>query len=266
MSILEEILAHKSKEVKEQRKKVSESSLAESLFFDRTIVSMKAHLQRHDKVGIISEIKRSSPSEGLINGGIDVKQLSTGYVDAGATGLSVLSDYKYFGGTLEDVITARKHNNCPILRKEFIVDEYQLLEAKSAGADCILLIAAALPEKRCKELADFAKKIGLEILLEVHNKSEIESHLSDSVDIVGVNNRNLHNFTTSIQNSIDLAEFIPDQFVKISESGITKAEHIVELKKYGFKGFLIGTHFMNHTQPNEACARLVDEVKTLEKQ
>ena len=133
------------------------------------------------------------------------------------------------------------------------------------GADCILLIAAALPEKRCKELADFAKKLGLDVLLEVHNKEEIDSHLSEAVDIVGVNNRNLHDFTTSIDTSIALAQYIPDKFVKISESGITQAEHIVKLKKHGFKGFLIGTHFMSHTQPDQACAKLISEVKRLER-
>lgn len=266
MSILEEILLHKAHEVRERRKIVSEKSLQGSLYFEKPIVSMSAHLRREDRVGIISEIKRSSPSEGSINDQIDVQQLSTGYIHAGATALSVLSDHKYFGGTLDDVLTARKFNNCPILRKEFIIDEYQLLEARSVGADCILLIAAALPEKRCNELADFAKSIGLEVLLEVHNKQEIERHISASVDVVGVNNRNLHNFTTSIQTSIELSEYIPDEFVKISESGITKAAHIVELKKYGFEGFLIGTHFMNHHQPNLACAKLIEEVKKLEQQ
>jgi indole-3-glycerol phosphate synthase len=266
MSILKEILDHKSQEVKVQRAKVSEKSLEDRLYFKKPIVSMKVHLKSLDKIGIISEIKRSSPSEGSINSNIDVEHLSKGYIEAGASALSVLSDYKYFGGTLDDVLTARKFNDCPILRKEFIVDEYQLLEARSVGADCILLIAAALSEKRCNELADFAKSIGLEVLLEVHNKQEIDSHISASVDVVGVNNRNLHNFTTSIQTSIELSEYIPNEFVKISESGITSAEHIVELKKHGFEGFLIGTHFMNHKQPNEACAKLIQEVKKLELQ
>jgi len=264
MSILEEILAHKSQEVKEQREKVSVKSLEESIYFNRPIVSMKAHLKRDDKVGIISEVKRSSPSQGVINTQIDVEQLSTAYIQAGATALSVLSDHKYFGGTLEDVQTARKFNSCPILRKEFIIDEYQLIEARSVGADCILLIAAALPEKRCKELARFAKKLGLEVLLEVNNKKEIDSHLCEDVDIVGVNNRNLHDFTTSIDTSIALAKYIPNEFVKISESGIRNAEDIVKLKKHGFRGFLIGTHFMNHAEPDQACAKLISEVKRLE--
>lgn len=265
MSILVEILAHKAKELQEQREKVSVTSLEESIYFNRPIVSFKTHLQRDDKVGIISEIKRGSPSQGLINNQIDVEQLSKAYINAGATALSVLSDYKYFGGNLEDVQTARKFNSCPILRKEFIIDEYQLIEAKSVGADCILLIAAALSEKRCKELASFAKKLGLDVLLEVHNKEEIDSHLIEAVDIVGVNNRNLHDFTTNIDTSIALAQYIPDKFVKISESGITQAEHIVKLKKHGFQGFLIGTHFMSHTQPNQACAKLISEVKRLER-
>lgn len=265
MSILEEILVHKSKELAERREIIPIKSLEKSIYFNTPIVSMKKYLSREDKVGIIAEIKRSSPSQGLINSQIDVEQLSIAYMQAGASALSVLTDNKYFGGSTEDVQTARKFNYCPILRKEFIIDEYQLIEARSMGADCILLIASALPEKRCEELARFAHELGLEVLLEVHNKEELDSHLSEDVDVVGVNNRNLHDFTTSINRSIALAEYIPDKFVKISESGIAKAKAIVDLKAHGFDGFLIGTYFMNHAHPELACAKLVREVKKLER-
>ena len=226
---------------------------------------MKTHLQRDDKVGIISEIKRGSPSQGIINNQIDVEQLSKAYINAGATALSVLSDYKYFGGTLEDVQTARKFNSCPILRKEFIIDEYQLIEAKSVGADCILLIAAALSEKRCEELASFAKKLGLDVLLEVHNKEEIDSHLFEAVDIVGVNNRNLHDFTTNIDTSIALAQYIPDKFVKISESGITQGRAYCEVEKAWVPRLFNRNSFYESYTTNQACAKLISEVKRLER-
>ena len=260
MSILEEIIAYKSLELKKQREFVPIKDLEKSHYFHRKTISMKAALQREDKVGIIAEIKRSSPSQGVINHRVDVEKLTKDYLHSGASALSVLTDYKYFGGTIDDLKIARKNSQSPILRKEFIIDEYQLIQSKSIGADCILLIASAISEKRCKQLARFAKKIGLEIVLEVHSKKEIESHLSEEVDIVGVNNRNLHNFTTSIQQSIELATYIPDEYVKISESGIRNASSIIELTRHGFEGFLIGTHFMNHAQPELACEALVHEV------
>lgn len=260
MTILEEILAHKRKEVAESEELRPVKLLEKSIFFETDSVSMSEYLKRPDKVGIIAEIKRASPSKGMIQEYIDVEQLSIGYMQAGASALSVLSDMKYFGGSLQDVEMARKFNYCPILRKDFMVSEYQIIEAKSSGADCILLIAAALEVDTCKRLAKTAKGLGLEVLLEVHNKEEIDSHTSEEIDLIGVNNRNLHDFTTELKTSIDLADHIPQDFVKISESGISDAESIKRLKKVGFEGFLIGGYFMEHGHPEEACARLIKEV------
>ena len=263
MSILDKIIADKIKEVALNKVSKPIKELERSVFFDREVISMKQHLQRTDKVGIIAEIKRSSPSTGVINNHLDVELLSRAYVQAGASGLSVLTDRKYFGGSKQDLITARIFNDCPILRKDFIVDEYQLVEAKSMGADCILLIAACLEQERCKTLTVFAKNLELEVLLEVHDRAEIESHINPDVDLVGVNNRNLHDFSTDIATSISLGKYIPDDFVKISESGISKATQINELQQHGFEGFLIGGFFMKHDEPGRACKNLIDELKNL---
>jgi len=260
MTILEEIMAHKRKEVAEAQELRPIKLLEKSIFFETPVVSMSEYLKRDDKVGIIAEIKRASPSLGMIHEYVDVEQLSVNYMQAGASALSVLSDSKYFGGSLKDVEIARKFNYCPILRKDFMLSEYQLIEAKSHGADCILLIAAALEPKALKDLAKAAKQLGLEVLLEVHSQEEIDGYASEHVDIIGVNNRNLHDFSTDIQTSIDLAEHIPSEFVKISESGISKPESILKLKDVGFDGFLIGGYFMEHAQPEEACANLIKAV------
>ena len=261
MSILDQIIANKIKEVALNKELKPIEELEHSVFFDREVISMKQQLQR--EVGIIAEIKRSSPSTGMINNKLDVEQLSMSYIQAGASGLSVLTDHKYFGGSDQDLMTARKFNDCPILRKDFIVDEYQLVEAKSIGADCILLIAACLSSQKCSELASFAKSLGLEVLLEVHDRAEIESHINQHVDLVGVNNRNLHDFRTDISTSILLTKYIPDDFVKISESGISKATQINELQQHGFEGFLIGGYFMKQEKPGVACKNLIDDLKNL---
>jgi len=260
MTILEEILAHKRKEVAESKELRPIKLLEKSIFFETESVSMSEYLKRPDKVGIIAEIKRASPSKGMIHEYIDVEQLSIGYMQAGASALSVLSDAKYFSGSLKDVEIARKFNYCPILRKDFMVSEYQIIEAKSSGADCILLIAAALDAKTCSDLAKSARGLGLEVLLEVHNKEEIDSHASEYVNVIGVNNRNLHDFTTNIETSMELVEHIPNEFVKISESGISNAKAIKQLQGVGFDGFLIGGYFMEHAHPEDACAQLIKEV------
>lgn len=261
MSILEKIIAHKQQEVDYNKSMKPIKLLESSIYFKTPKVSMKEYLLRTDKVGIIAEIKRKSPSTGELKSALNIEEISIGYMQAGATALSILTDTEFFGGKNEDLTEARKYNYCPILRKDFIIDEYQLIEAKSIGADCILLIAANLSPKRCVELSTFAHSIGLEVLMEVHNRKELESHVNTHLDIIGVNNRNLHDFSTSIQTSIELSEFIPDEFVKISESGISEAEQILQLKEYGYKGFLIGGHFMKKAEPVRACKELISKVK-----
>ncbi len=266
MSILDKIIAQKKKEVAERISLYPIKLLEQSIYFNSETVSMKKYLLRDDKEGIIAEIKRKSPSKGVINHHLNVERTSIGYMQAGASALSVLTDAEFFGGKNEDLTTARKYNFCPILRKDFIIEEYQIVEAKSIGADTVLLIAACLEPQRLKELADFAKSLGLEVLLEVHNQEELQKSLNPSVDMVGVNNRNLATFETSVETSKELASQIPSEFVKVSESGINDPKVVADLRTYGYRGFLIGEYFMQHARPEEATERFIRELKKLESQ
>ncbi|MBL7892371.1 MAG: indole-3-glycerol phosphate synthase TrpC [Bacteroidia bacterium] len=260
MNILDKIIAHKRKEVDERKSLYPTKLLEKSVHFNSPCVSLKKYLLREDKVGIIAEFKRKSPSKGVINQYAPVERTSIGYMQAGASALSVLTDTEFFGGKSDDLKTARKFNYCPILRKDFTIDEYQIIEAKSIGADAVLLLANVLSAKQVKQFAKFARSLGLEVLLEVREKEELKS-VCEYVDAVGVNNRNLKDFKVSIKQSFDLARLIPKDFVKVSESGIDSAKAIQELKKEGFSGFLIGETFMKHSRPEIACANFIREVK-----
>lgn len=264
-NILHEIIEHKRGEVAERKELHPTKLLERSIYFESTPVSLKRFLARPDMTGIIAEIKRRSPSKGDINKYISVEQLSLGYMQAGASALSILTDSKFFGGKNDDLSIGRKFNFCPILRKDFIIDPYQVVEAKSIGADVILLIAAAISPADTRELASLAHSLGMEVLLEVHNAKEIDSHLCDEVDLVGVNNRDLTSFTVSTTISEELAENIPSHLVKVTESGINDAETIVRLKKRGYQGFLIGEAFMRTPKPEEACRKLIQRVEELQR-
>jgi len=262
MNILQKIIAHKKEEVANRKKLYPIQLLEQSTFFETPVVSMKKYLLRKDKSGIIAEFKRRSPSKGNINPYATVESVSIGYMQAGASGLSVLTDEQFFGGQSADLTEARKFNFCPILRKDFIIDEYQIIEARSIGADTILLIAECLEKEELKRLADFAKSLGLEVLMEVHGVEQL-AKLCDSVTMVGVNNRNLETFEVSIQTSLELANAIPAEFIKISESGISKPETILQLKEAGYNGFLIGETFMKTADPAKACLRFIQEINAL---
>ncbi len=257
--ILAEIVAYKRSEVRSKRFEVSIDQLQHSEFFARKCLSLKHSLLDANKTGIIAEFKRKSPSKGVINDQVTVETITAAYTQHGASGISVLTDEKYFGGINEDLEKSRQ-NNIPILRKDFIVDEYQLIEAKSIGADVILLIAACLSPIEVRTLASKAKVLGLEVLLEVHNELELE-HICDEVDLVGVNNRNLKIFEVNIQTSLDLINKIPKNKIAISESGISDVETILTLKAAGFKGFLIGENFMKQPDPTIAFADFVNDLK-----
>ena len=261
MNILEEIIAYKREDVERRKELYPVKLLEKSIHFDAPVVSLKKYLLREDKYGIIAEIKRRSPSKGIINQNVSIERTSIGYMQAGASALSVLTDEKYFGGSNDDLKLARKFNFCPILRKDFIVDEYQLIEAKSIGADAILLIAAALEPDQIKKLSKQARNLNLEVLMEVHNEEELLKNIHESVDIIGVNNRDLKTFTTDLETSISLSDKIPAEYVKISESGIHDPEDIMYLKKSGFQGFLMGEHFMNQSRPEKACADFISRLK-----
>lgn len=263
MDILNQIITHKQQEVAERKSLFPTKLLEQSIYFEGKTVSLTKYLLREDKSGIIAEFKRQSPSKGIINAHAKVERTTIGYMQAGASALSVLTDNKFFGGKSEDLMTARKFNFCPVLRKDFIIDEYQIIEAKSIGADAVLLIAAALEPVKLKELAAFAKSLDLEVLMEVHNQEELEQNLNEHLDIVGVNNRNLKTFEVSIETSKALSGLIPDDFVKISESGISDPASIIELREHGFKGFLIGETFMKTARPELTAADFIEKVNRL---
>ncbi len=260
-TILDRIVVQKRREIEEARLRVPVVRLEETEQFHRDCYSLREFMLAPDRTGIIAEFKRASPSKGIINGEAYVQDVTRAYSAAGASALSVLTDQKFFGGHIQDVIHARAVNQIPILRKEFILDEYQILEAKSIGADIILLIAAILSRKEIASLARLAKSIGLNVLLEVHDKAELDDSLCQDIAAVGVNNRNLADFSVSLQHSFDLVNIIPDNFLKISESGISNPDAINELKSAGFNGFLIGENFMKEKDPGAAFAEFVTKLK-----
>jgi indole-3-glycerol phosphate synthase len=260
MTILDKIVENKRREIGVAKSQVSITELEQSEFFWRECYSFRESLLHPDRTGIIAEFKRKSPSKGIINDKVAVKDVTTGYAAAGASVLSVLTDKDFFMGQKADLIEARNNNAIPILRKDFMIDEYQVLEAKAWGADIILLIAAILTPQEIHQLAAQAKSLGLNVLLEVHNLKELERSMDPNLDAIGVNNRNLADFSVSVQTSFELAEHIPDEFLKISESAISNPHVIKELKAAGFNGFLIGENFMRQADPGAAMKEFVREL------
>jgi indole-3-glycerol phosphate synthase len=260
MSILDKIIAQKLKEVEHRKQLVSVSELEKREFFPRTCLSLRESLLQPAASGIIAEIKRRSPSQGIIQQDVSVERLSTGYAKAGASGLSVLTDKEFFGGSDEDLMLARSLNDIPVLRKEFIVDDYQVVESKAIGADVILLIAAVLTPLQIRQYTATAHALGLEVLLEVHNESELLQNPESGADMIGVNNRDLKTFEVSIEASLRLVEKIPTGMVKVSESGIDAVDTVLELKAGGYDGFLMGQSFMKNERPEIACEQFIREL------
>ena len=259
MNILDKIIANKKREVELKKSIIPVSQFEASVLFNSRTYSL-VKLLKNSLSGIIAEHKRRSPSKEVINNNHSVEDVVLGYQNAGVCGISVLTDTTYFGGSLEDLLLAKASVNIPLLRKEFIIDEYQILEAKAHGADVILLIAAVLTRKKIKQLSEFAQSLGLEVLLEVHNLDELEKSIMQSLDMIGVNNRNLKTFEVSLDYSKELASKIPDEFVKISESGISSFEAVKELQQYGFQGFLMGEHFMKSKNPGLEAQKFIQKM------
>lgn len=264
MNILEKIIANKRIEIAAHKEIQSPAELAKLCETARTCYSFKIALIE-SPVGIIAEFKRKSPSKGFIKENAVVADIVPEYAENGAATISVLTDKDFFGGELKDLQEARalldaKGLKTPLLRKDFIVDEYQIMQAKVMGADVILLIAAALSVAETKTLAKAAHDLGLEVLLEIHNDAEL-GHINEFVDVVGVNNRNLSTFVTDIQTSFDLSEKIPHNMVRISESGISEPASVRELQSAGFQGFLMGENFMKQADPAQALADFIAQVK-----
>lgn len=260
--ILEEIIAHKRQVLVTQKEAISQEQLLNNCNEPMPRVSMRASLAA-SPTGIISEFKRRSPSKGWIKETAQAGVIPPSYETAGASALSILTDEKYFGGSLKDIREARPRVQLPILRKDFIIDEYQLYQARIVGADAVLLIAAALEKAQCKALAAKAHELELEVLLEVHSEEELE-YVGENIDMVGVNNRNLGTFHTDVANSFRLAEKLPKDMLLVSESGISQPDTVRQLRAAGFRGFLIGENFMKTPDPGEALKDFITKLTTAE--
>ena len=262
MNILDKIVAVKKEEVEAAKRKTGLSTLESMPTFQRPVNSVTANYRSGNTTGIITEFKKASPSKGVINNRSAVEDVVKGYARHGAAAISVLTDESFFQGSLDDLRRARKAvPDTPLLRKDFMIDEYQIAEARVAGADLILLIAACLSPQRVQELAQYARSIGLEILLEIHNEHELV-HICEEVDLVGVNNRDLKSFLVDVETSVRLAPQIPGDKIRVSESGIHSVATIDYLRKAGYEGFLIGENFMKEEDPGEAFARFALSMKS----
>lgn len=257
--ILSGIIANKRFEIDFQKQSIPMEQIQENLPEARSKRSMKAALLNSSS-GIIAEFKRKSPSKGWINPTASVDEITLSYERNGASALSILTDEKFFGGTLRDIRNVRTQIHIPILRKDFIIDEYQLYQSKIIGADAILLIAAALTPDKCRALTEKAHELDLEVLLEIHNESELD-YIRKDIDMIGINNRNLGTFHTDVQNSFRLASQLPQDAVLVSESGISQAETVKELRASGFKGFLIGETFMKEAHPGKSLKHFIAQSK-----
>ncbi len=261
-TILQEIIEYKKKELSVIKKLTPVRELEKSGFFKRQPFSLSSFLNDKRTSGIIAEFKRKSPSRGIINSFSGAGDVVTGYFREGASGVSILTDTQFFGGSVSDLMIVRDKSEFPILRKDFIIDEYQVIESKSVGADTILLIAAVLEAGEILNLSKLARSLGMEVLLEVHDETELDK-VNQFVNILGVNNRNLKSFTVDIETSVSMAGSIPAGFLKISESGISSSETIKTLRDYGYNGFLIGERFMGCPDPVKAFSEFVKEVNLI---
>ncbi|TRX72328.1 indole-3-glycerol phosphate synthase TrpC [Carboxylicivirga sp. M1479] len=264
MNILNKIVDQKKIEVENAKKTRPIEQLMDIPMFFEAVPSLKNSISCHSKTGVITEFKRQSPSKGLINGTAKVEEVVKGYEEVGSSALSVLTDTQFFGGCNDDLSAARKVTSIPILRKDFIIDPYQVYEAKAIGASAILLIAAILEENQAKELGALANYLGMEVLMELHEPDEA-SRLNAFVDVVGINNRNLKTFKVDLKQSIALAKSLPSDKLKISESGIHSPKDVHFLRRHGFDGFLIGENFMKTDNPGKAFADFAKEIKVKEK-
>jgi len=261
MNILDKIVADKQVEVELRKKLIPIIQLEASVLFDKTPISLVQKL-KSSASGIIAEHKRRSPSKSIINQSLNVFDVAKGYEKAGICGMSVLTDGKYFGGSLDDLLTARASCKLPLLRKEFIIDPYQIIEAKAYGANVILLIASILSKEELKAYSELAQSLELEVLLEIHNEKELSKSLHETVDMIGVNNRNLKTFEVNLETSKSLSTLIPDDFVKVSESGISSIEAIKELQNYGYRGFLIGENFMKTKDAGTSAKQFIEALNS----
>lgn len=249
MTILDKIIERKKEEVAGAKSRISLDRLKNTAFFGRKTHSLKESIK--NKSGIIAEFKRQSPSKGIINNSVEPLEVVSAYENFGASGISILTDHDFFGGNLNDILSVRNDITIPILRKDFMIDEYQFYEAKSIGADVILLIASCLSPAQVEEFTDLAHELNMEVLLEIHTEDELK-HCNSKIDLVGINNRNLKDFKVDLQHSVQLKNQLPKEVLSVAESGIYNLEDFQFLKEKGFDGFLMGEYFMKNTNPAKA--------------
>jgi indole-3-glycerol phosphate synthase len=259
MNVLDEIIAFKKDELKTKKTAFPVSKLKKSLFFSREMPSFYKALINPGPL-IIGEFKRKSPSKGIINNSSEVEDVARGYEEAGVAAMSILTDLKYFGGENHDLQKVAGFAKIPLLRKEFIVDEYQIFESKAIGASAILLIASVLSNEEVHAFAGLASDLGLDVLFEIHEKKDIEK-LNDKIRIIGVNNRNLKTFDVSMNNSRELLSKLPVSCLKVAESGFSTCKDVNELFALGYDVFLIGENFMRSDNPGETAKNFIDDLK-----
>jgi indole-3-glycerol phosphate synthase len=263
-NILEKICKKKRQEVELRKKNQLVSMLENSTYYSQPAYSLSNHIKKSSH-GIIAEFKRKSPSRGIINPNADIRKTTKGYIESGASALSVLTDETFFGGSLENLRIAKEENGRPILQKDFVLDPYQVIEAKAHGADAILLIANLLSKKDILDLSEFAVSLGMEVLFEIHNKEEIRK-IPEQAHLIGINNRNLQNFDVNQENAMEILRHLPNKSVKIAESGINSPWQAYQLLNNGFDGLLIGEAFMKQEKPDEACKKFINQLESIEKE
>jgi indole-3-glycerol phosphate synthase len=259
LTVLEQIIARKRAELLAQRTLVKPEMLKVR---ERPARRPFRSALKAKSPAIISEIKKASPSAGVITEKFEPAAIAERYESAGAAALSVLTDQQFFQGSLEYLAAARNATNLPVLRKDFTLDRYHLLEAAAWGADAVLLIVAALSDEKLRELVAQSEELNLEVLVEVHNEAELERALSAEANWIGVNNRNLKTLEVSLETSLLLAELIPSDVFWISESGIRSPEEIRQLMDAGCDGFLVGESLMKKDDPGQALSELIQGART----
>ncbi len=258
-TILEEIIAQKQREIEQAGEQVSLAELERraALVTDkREFIGALRQRMQAEQTAVIAEIKKASPSKGLIRKDFDPALIAAQYEAAGATCISVLTDVQYFQGSNSYLQQARMACNLPVIRKDFMVDRYQIAEAKALGADCVLLIVAALTPAKLKELAEYARDMNIDALVEVHDEVELEIALTAGFDLIGINNRNLHTFVTDLETTLRLAEIAPKEKLLVTESGISTAADVQRMISHDIYGFLIGETFMRAPHPGDKLREL----------
>ncbi|HUL42904.1 MAG TPA: indole-3-glycerol phosphate synthase TrpC [Bacteroidota bacterium] len=260
MNILESIVAAKRREISARRAKIKMSSFREQEHFSRSPLSLRSSVEDHPPIGIIAEIKHASPSGGLLRENFDPSVFAREYESFHASGISVLTDREYFSGSLDDLRKVREAVSIPVLRKDFLIDEFQLFEARAHGADAVLLIASILDQNHLRDLVLAAGEIGLETLVEVYDVHELDRLDFNLMRFIGINNRDLRTMQIDLRHSLEIAGRIPAGTTIISESGITRADDLLLLLKSGIRGALIGEYFMRSERPGHALRNILEEL------